>query len=118
MARPSFDTPQIQNNELPADLNQWFTHISDQLNTTVGMIVADRTPNIGGGGAGPISVVVPGFTPDTVVVATVQSSSNPVSIVKANATTTGFDITFSGNPGASAFVNYIAFLSSWVAQGV
>lgn len=117
MARPSFDTPQTENNDLPPDLNRWFSHIADQLNFTLGRIVADRTANIGGSGAGPISVAVPGFSAETVVTASIQASSNPVSIQKATATATGFDILFSGDPGVNCTVNYIAFISPWVAQG-
>ena len=117
MARPSFDTPSIEGNDLPPDLNRWFSHVADQINATLGGIVADRTENIGGAGAGPISVAVPGFTAGTIVTANIQSSSNAVTIQKVTATSTGFDILFSCDPGASAIVNYIAFISNWVAQG-
>ena len=116
--RLSIDTPQIQGNELPADLNRWFTNIVDQLNTNFGNIIADVTANIGGAGAGPISVAVPGMTASSVIVATLQSSSNPVSILSTTATSTGFNIIFSGDPGASAIVNYVAFITAWSAQGV
>lgn len=78
-----------------------------QLNTN---IKAATTSNIGGAGAGPISVVVAGLTAASVVVATVESSSNPVSVIACTATGTGFDITFSADPGASCLVNYVAFV--------
>lgn len=73
-------------------------------------VVANRTANIGGGGAGPISVVVAGLTAASIVTASIQASSNPVEIQKVTATATGFDILFSGDPGATCTVNYIAYI--------
>lgn len=75
-------------------------------------IKAATTADIGGGGAGPISVVVAGATAASVVVATVESSSNPVSVIACTATATGFDITFSADPGAACLVNYILFIAA------
>lgn len=75
-------------------------------------IIAATTSNIGGAGAGPISVVVAGLTAASVVVATVEASSNPVSVIACTATGTGFDITFSADPGASCTVNYVAFANA------
>lgn len=63
------------------------------------------TANVGGGGAGPITVALTGLTTSGVVVATVASSSNPVSVLDAIAGTNSFQITFSADPGASCFVN-------------
>lgn len=73
---------------------------------------AGTTADIGGAGAGPISVVVAGLTAASVVVATVESSSNPVSVVACTATATGFDITFSADPGAACLVNYVALVAA------
>lgn len=75
-------------------------------------IIAATTANIGGGGAGPISVVVAGLTAASVVVATIESSSNAVSVVACTATATGFDVTFSADPGASCLLNYVAFIAA------
>ena len=75
-------------------------------------IKAATTANIGGAGAGPISVVVAGLTAASVVVATVESSSNPVSVIACTATATGFDVTFSADPGASCLLNYVAFIAA------
>ena len=116
--RLNIDTPQINGNQLPPDLNRWFTNIVDQINYMFGNIVADTTANIGGGGAGPISVNVIGLTSDSVVLPIISSSTNPVTIQKATPTTNGFDILFSGDPGATCIVKYIAFLLPWTAQGV
>lgn len=73
-------------------------------------IKANSTADIGGGGAGPISVVVAGLTAASKVVATIASSSNAVAVAKCIATATGFDITFTGDPGAACVVNYVAFV--------
>lgn len=124
MARLSIDTPQIQGNELDRDLNHWFTTTTDTLNTNFGNIIADRTPDIviqspsWGTGAGPYSVPVIGLLPESIVTANIQSSSNAVAVAKVTATALGFDILFTGDPGAHCFVNYIVFINNWAAQGV
>lgn len=79
-----------------------------QLNTN---IIAATTADIGGSGAGPITVAVAGLTASSVVVATVESSSNPVSVVACTAGVDSFDITLSADPGAALLVNYIAFVA-------
>lgn len=73
-------------------------------------IIAATTADIGGGGAGPISVAVAGLTTASVVVATIESSSNAVQVQTVTATATGFDIVFSGDPGAACLVNFVAFV--------
>lgn len=73
-------------------------------------IIANSTSDIGGGGAGPISVVVAGLTASSKIVATIASSSNAVAVAKCVATATGFDITFTADPGAACVVNYVAFI--------
>ncbi len=70
------------------------------------------TSNIGGAGAGPITVTVAGLTAASVVVATIATSSNPVSVVKAIAGTGNFDVTFSGDPGATCTLNYVAYIAA------
>ena len=75
-------------------------------------IKAARTADIGGGGAGPISVVVAGLTAASIVVASIQTSSNIVAVAKVTATATGFDILFDGDPGAACTVNYVAFVAA------
>lgn len=75
-------------------------------------VVAARTANIGGGGAGPISVVVAGLTAASIVTASIQASTNTVSVSKVTATATGFDILFSADPGATCTVNYIAYIAA------
>jgi len=80
-----------------------------QLNTN---IRAQKSGNIGGSGAGPISVSVAGLTSSSVVVASIVSSSNPVSIIAVTTGSGAFDITFSADPGASAIISYVAFIAA------
>lgn len=75
-------------------------------------IKAVTTANIGGAGAGPITVSVSGMTSSSIVVATIASSSNTVSVAKAVAGTGGFNVTFSGDPGATCTLNYVAFIAT------
>lgn len=75
-------------------------------------IIAATSGNIGGAGAGPLNVVVAGLTAASVVVATIESSSNPASVIACTAGTGSFDITLSADPGATCLVNYIAFIAA------
>lgn len=77
-----------------------------QLNTNI----KSNSSSVGGAGAGPISVVVAGLTSSSKIVATIASSSNTVSVAKCIATATGFDVTFSGDPGAACVLNWVAFV--------
>lgn len=122
--RLNIDSPQIQNNDLPPELNRWFANITDQINQMFGNQIADRTPDLightpaWGTGAGPYSVPVINVLAESIVTASIQSSTNLVEIQKVTATVSGFDILFSGDPGASCIINYIIFTKSWAAQGV
>lgn len=73
-------------------------------------VKAATTGNIGGAGAGPITVTVAGLTAASVVVATIATSSNTVSVAKAVAGTGNFDVLFSGDPGATCTLNYVAYI--------
>lgn len=75
-------------------------------------IKAATTGNIGGAGAGPITVTVAGLTAASIVVATVEASTNPVSVIAATAGSGNFDVTFSADPGATCTLNYIAFIAA------
>lgn len=75
-------------------------------------IKAATTSNIGGAGAGPLTVSVPGLTAASVVVASVESSTNACSVIACTAGTDSFDITVSADPGATLIVNYIAFITA------
>lgn len=78
---------------------------------TTASIKAASTASIGGAGAGPIVVPVAGLTAASVVVATVESSTNPVSVIACTAGAGNFSVTFSADPGASCLLNYIAFIT-------
>lgn len=73
-------------------------------------VKAAATADIGGAGAGPISVVVAGLTASSIITATIASSSNAVGVAKCIGTATGFDITFTADPGAACVVNYVAYI--------
>ncbi len=75
-------------------------------------IKAGTTANIGGAGAGPLTVTVAGLTTASVVVASIATSSNTVSVAKAVAGTGNFDVLFSGDPGATCTLNYVAFIAA------
>lgn len=99
------------------EFTSWLALLIDTLNESIGKVQSslnnvkiDTTADIGGGGAGPISVAVTGMTASSPITATIASSTNPVSVVKCIGTATGFDVTFSGDPGASCVLNYFAGL--------
>lgn len=107
------DALQIQGVDLPPDFERGLTNLVDSLNEAIDTIegefsnnLSGRTADIGGGGAGPISVAVSGVTASSIVTASIQSSTNTVAVAKVTATATGFDILFTADPGASCFVNY------------
>lgn len=75
-------------------------------------IKAATTANIGGAGAGPLTVSVAGMTAASVVVATVEASANPCSVLTATAGSGSFDVTVSADPGATLTVNYVAFIAA------
>lgn len=80
-----------------------------QLKTQVKAVL---TGNIGGTGAGPLTVTVAGMTSASVVVATVSSSSNPCYVLTAVPGSGSFALTVSADPGASLIVNYIAYIAA------
>lgn len=75
-------------------------------------IKAGTTGNIGGAGAGPITVPVAGVTAASVVTASIATSTNTVSVSKVTPGSGGFDILFSADPGATCTISYIAFIAA------
>lgn len=69
-------------------------------------LIIAQSADIGGSGVGPLSIAVPGLTASSIVNATKVSSTNPCYIETITAGTDSFDVTFSADPGASAFINY------------
>lgn len=79
-----------------------------QLNTN---IKAVRSSDIGGAGAGPITITLAGVVATSVIVASIVSSSNTVSIAKVTPGTGNFTVLFSGDPGAACVLNYLVFIA-------
>lgn len=115
---PRLDPP-IDYNDINPQIVRWWSDIVDLVNQAFTQIegfenniVAAQSSNIGGGGAGPIIVSVPGLTSSSIVTANIISSSNPVTIISIVPGTNQFSITFSADPGASAIISYIVFFVS------
>lgn len=77
----------------------------------VSNIKAAQSADIGGAGAGPITIAVTGLSSTSVVTASIISSSSPVSIIAATPGVDSFTVTFSADPGASCFISYVAFIN-------
>lgn len=75
-------------------------------------IIAAQTANIGGAGAGPLNVVNASVTAASVIVASIISSSNPVSLIAVAPGAGSFNITTSADPGANLFVSYVIFVAA------
>lgn len=116
---PNLD-PAIGTDELAKLYNPfviWLSDIVDILNQDIDTIenlfnnflITAQSVDIGGGGAGPIAVSVPGLTTSGVVNVTLLSSSNPVTITNVIISANQFTVTFSADPGASAIIKYVAY---------
>lgn len=75
-------------------------------------VKAGITANIGGAGAGPISVSLTGLTTSSIIMVDIATSSNTVSVAKVIAAANSFNVTFSGDPGATCTLNYVAYIAS------
>lgn len=110
----TIDTPILRETNFGNNAQQWLTTLVDKLNYNfkiLNLTFAMAQVDIGGGGAGPITVAVTGLLATNFVKATLISSSNPVNIVNIVPGAGSFDITFSADPGASAIIVYQAFAS-------
>ena len=112
------DTPMIEETNWGPNATQWLTTLVDIINasfTTLNQAFANLLAvgqiDVGGSGAGPISVTVTGLTASNYVSATLVSSTNPVTILSVVPGAGSFAVTFSGDPGASAIIVYQAFSS-------
>lgn len=76
----------------------------------MGNIHAQKTVDIGGGGAGPLTVSFPGMTADSVILGTILSSTNTVAVGKILPGVNEFDITFTSDPGAACVVSVVGFV--------
>ena len=103
------DTPILEQTQFGPDMQRWLPNIVDIINANfamVGNLITVATMDIGGGGAGPINISVPGLTPSGNVIVNLLSSSNPVTVSNVTSGTNQFSVTFSGDPGASAIISY------------
>lgn len=80
-----------------------------QLNTN---IKAQQVTGLGGSGAGPLSVTAAGCTAASVVVVSIVASSNPVSVVAVAPGSGSFNLTLSGDPGATLTISYVMFIAA------
>lgn len=112
------DTPMLEETNFGPNASQWLTTLVDIVNSNFMLLnqalaniflLSNAQINIGGGGAGPITVPVAGLLPSNFVSATLVSSTNPVTILSVVAGTGSFNITFSSDPGASAIIVYQAY---------
>lgn len=115
---PRMDPPPLDYCDFQTEMKRWLSDLIDAYNQAMQQLgnVVDNI-DIGGSGAGPISVPVVDLTNISTVIATIVSSSNPVSIISVKPVSATisvpahFDITFSADPGASAIISYVAYLA-------
>jgi len=110
------DTPIEEQTNFGPDMKRWLTTTTDIINTNflilnqaITQLVAVGQTDVGGAGAGPLTVTVPGMLSTNFVNVTLISSSNPVTITNVTPGNGSFTVTFSGDPGASAVINYQVF---------
>lgn len=113
------DTPILEQTNFGPDMDRWISNVVDivndsfmTLNNVFANVLAILSVDIGGSGAGPINVSVPGLTSTGSVTVNLLSSSNPVTISAVTPGTNQFSVTFSADPGASAIIQYIAFTAA------
>ena len=108
--------PLLDQTDFGPDMDRWLANIVDiinsafeTLNEAFANFITSAGIDVGGSGAGPITVTVVGLTSSGYVNVNLISSSNPVTITSVVPGNGSFDITFSGDPGASAIIVYQAF---------
>lgn len=106
MALINVDPAPLYDTDFNEEFENWLSTLVDEINSNFEAIKWEVSDDIGGGGAGPIDVEVAGMTADSVVIASMVSSSNPASIIAVTPTTDKFTVTFSADPGASAIISY------------
>lgn len=110
------DTPMLEQTNFGPDMKRWLADLADFINTNfailnqaVTQLLAVGQVDVGGGGAGPLTVPVTDLLSTNFVNVTLISSSNPVTIITVTPGNGSFDVTFSADPGASAIIVYQAF---------
>jgi hypothetical protein len=75
-------------------------------------IKAVTTGNIGGAGAGPLTVSQAACTSSSVILCSVKSSSNPCYVITIVPGTGSFTVTTNTDPGASLILDYVLFVAA------
>jgi hypothetical protein len=74
-------------------------------------IRAVTVTGLGGAGAGPIVIPLLSLTSTSIVIPTIVTSSNIVAVAQCSVSTDEFIITFTGDPGATCTISYVAFIA-------
>jgi hypothetical protein len=106
------DAVDVEQTQFGADMKRWLSNAVDIINEqfqALDLMIETKGVDIGGGGAGAISVPVIGLTANDYVNARIISTTNSgITIQSVVPGLNAFDITFSGDPGASAIIVYQA----------
>ena len=111
------DPPILEETQFGPNMDRWITNIVDIINASFATLnqafanfITAQGTDIGGMGAGPITVTVTGLTTSGYVNVNLISTSNTgVTVTSVIPQLNGFSITFSADPGASAIIVYQAF---------
>lgn len=110
------DTPIVEQTKFGPDMQRWLPNLVDIINASLTTIsnafanlIAVGQTDVGGAGAGPLSVTVTGLAASNYVNVTLISSTDATTISNVTAGSGSFSITFSADPGASAIIVYQAF---------
>jgi hypothetical protein len=106
------DAIDVEQTQFGPDMKRWLTNMVDIANEqflAFDNLIANLGVDVGGGGAGPISVPVIGLTAnDFVNVRLISTSNAGVTVLTVTPGLNAFDITFSADPGGSAIIVYQA----------
>lgn len=119
------DPADVEQTEFGPDMKRWLSNIVDIINSNFALInntftnfITSLGVDIGGGGAGPITVPVVGLTPNPPITGgfvnvSLISTTNPnITIASVVVELNQFKITFSADPGASAIIVYQAYIAN------
>lgn len=106
------DTVDVEQTQFGPDMKRWLSNAVDIINQqfqALDLMIETKGVDVGGAGAGPISVPVIGLTTnDYVNVRLISTSIANVTISDVSVGTNAFNITFSSYPGPSAIIVYQA----------
>ena len=111
------DSPILEQTQFGPDMDKWLSNVTDiindsftTLNNAFSGLIAAQGIDVGGGGAGPLTVTVVGLTASGFVNVNLVSTTNPnISITNVTPGNGSFTVTFNADPGASAIIYYQAF---------